>query len=177
MNLTEGRSEATGRALDVAIQGDGFLAVKEVGGTGRVGYTRNGYFFMNQLGELVVGMGDGYRLQPPIILPPTATNVSIGLDGTVQYKPASSATRQNGGQIKLTLFRNPEQLRAMGEGLWTATEASGPPATMQPGTGGAGEILSGYRESSNVNVTVESARLHSLDEWRAALLHAAGVQG
>src|SRR4051794_27404688 len=69
LDLEQGSLESTNRNLDAGIQGNGFFAVKILDSLGSTGYTRNGNFFVNQKGELVVGMGDGYRLIPPITVP------------------------------------------------------------------------------------------------------------
>src|SRR4029077_10309887 len=64
-----GSLESTGGNLDVAISGQGFFKVKILDSVGDgIGYTRNGAFFINNDGELVLGLGDGYRLIPPITI-------------------------------------------------------------------------------------------------------------
>src|ERR1700742_3680947 len=57
LDLSQGPLESTGRNLDVGIQGQGFFAVKILDSLGGTGYTRNGNFFTNNQGELVLGMG------------------------------------------------------------------------------------------------------------------------
>src|SRR5580658_1715480 len=57
---------ATNNLLDVAIQGDGFLRVVKDGG---VAYTRFGALMINYRNQVLVGLGDGYRLDPPLMLP------------------------------------------------------------------------------------------------------------
>ena len=44
-------------------------------------YTRNGQFFVNNQNQLVVGMGDGYELDPPLTIPTGVTNIQISQDG------------------------------------------------------------------------------------------------
>src|SRR5580704_6278298 len=87
LDLTQGAMENTGGPLDVAISGPGFFPVKVLPSLGQngVGYTRNGSFTVNNLGNLVINIGDGYQLVPPLTLPTTATNINIGSDGTVTY--------------------------------------------------------------------------------------------
>ncbi len=159
LDLTQGALENTGRPLDVGIQGDGFFPVKVLDSLGGTGYTRNGNFYLNPKGELVLGMGDGYKLVPPITLPPTATNVSIGLDGTIQYSPSGSTTKTTAGQLKITLFPNPQGLKLLGGSIYVPTEASGAPLNTTPGKDGSGETLSGFLESSNVDPVKELVTL------------------
>src|SRR5439155_6402686 len=67
LDLSPGSLENTNRQFDVGIQGQGFFKVKILNTIGDgIGYTRNGNFFVNADGQLVLGMGDGYKLDPPI---------------------------------------------------------------------------------------------------------------
>ena len=52
----------------------------------------------NNAGNLVINIGDGYQLVPPISLPTNATNISIGTDGTITYVKAGATAKTNGGQ-------------------------------------------------------------------------------
>lgn len=75
----------TGRALDIAVTGKGWIAVE--GADGSEAYTRAGSFEINAEGTLVTHggqnvLGDG----GPIAVPPN-TAVSIGKDGTVSGVP------------------------------------------------------------------------------------------
>src|SRR4051794_31831725 len=67
LGLEQGSLEKTGRPAGVGVQGAGFLKVKIMASIGGgVGYTGNGNFFVNKDGALVLGMGDGYKLIPPV---------------------------------------------------------------------------------------------------------------
>src|SRR4051812_10899833 len=82
IDTEQGSLENTGRPLDVAIEGNGFFKVKILDSIGDgFGYTRNGAFFINDKGEMVLGLGDGYRLQPSITIPAGGPEFSIGGDG------------------------------------------------------------------------------------------------
>src|SRR3954468_1376114 len=86
LDLEQGSLESTNRPLDVAIQGPGFFRVKILSTVGNgTAYTRNGNFFVNDQGELVVGMGDGYKLDPPIKIPKGVTDdrITISADGSI----------------------------------------------------------------------------------------------
>jgi flagellar basal-body rod protein FlgG len=159
LNLTQGSMQNTGGNLDVGIQGSGFFAVKVLDALGGLGYTRAGNFTVNNQGDLVIAIGDGYKLIPPITLPTTATQVSIGTDGTVQYVPAGKTTKQTAGIIQLAMFPNPQGLNLLGGSIYTPTEASGPAVVTTPGLGGTGQLLSGYLEQSNVDPVTELVTL------------------
>lgn len=173
VNFEQGSLENTSRPLDLGIQGEGFLRVKTpdtVGGG--VGYNRDGNLFVNNIGDLVLGMGDGYPLSPPIKFPPNTTEISISQDGRVAVLIGGQNVRQHIGQIKLVRFMNPHGLRYEGGSLFTQTESSGPATEYHPGEGGTGQFLQGFLEFSNVDLIRERARLRFLDEWRNVLIAA-----
>jgi flagellar basal-body rod protein FlgG len=159
LDLEQGSMESTNRPLDVGIQGNGFFAIKILGALGGTGYTRNGNFFINNKGEMVLGMGDGYRLVPPITLPLNAGDVSIGLDGIVSYTQAGTTTKRNAGTIKLTQFPNPQGLKLLGGSIYVPTDASGTPVVSNPGQDGTGQLLNNFLESSNVDPVKELTTL------------------
>src|SRR4051794_8745838 len=175
LDLDQGSPESTGRPLDVAIQGEGFFAVKILptlgGGTG---YTRNGNFFVNKVGELVLGIGDGYKLIPNVNIPKGATDVTISPDGLVTVTQAGTTNKQNVGQLKLTQFVNPQGLQLQGGSIYTATDSSGPPTDFSPGDGGTGQILQGFLESSNVDPVKELVTL--IKTQRAFELNSQSIQ-
>ena len=161
LDLTQGSMENTGGPLDVAISGPGFFPVKVLPSLGKdgIGYTRNGSFTVNSTGNLVVNIGDGYQLVPPIALPPNATNISIGTDGTVQYVKAGATAKTTAGQIKLAMFPNPQGVNLLGGSIYTESPASGQAVQSFPGQNGAAQLLSGFLESSNVDPVKELVTL------------------
>jgi flagellar basal-body rod protein FlgG len=160
LDMTQGSLESTGQPLDLAIQGDGFFKVKILPTVGDgVGYTRNGALSLNANGQLVVNIGDGYLLQPAITIPKGATNIAISQDGQVQYTPQNTTNVALAGTIQLTQFVNPQGLKLQGGSIYTDTPASGPPITTNPGTQGAGQLLQGYIEDSNVDPVKELVTL------------------
>jgi len=149
---TQGDMKNTGNSMDIAIQGQGFLQVQMPDGT--YAYTRNGSLQIDQNGQMVTS--GGYPIQPPISIPDNALSVTIGRDGTVSVtQPGATGTSVNVGQIQLSTFINPTGLLSMGQNLYGESDASGPANTEQPGLNGAGQIMQGYTESSNVNVAEE----------------------
>jgi flagellar basal-body rod protein FlgG len=160
VDLEQGSLESTNRPLDVGIEGNGFFRVKIMDSIGDgTGYTRNGNFFINEQGELVVGMGDGYKLIPAISIPADATEISIGKTGIIDYKKAGQVGRQVAGQLKLTQFVNPQGLRLLGGSIYIETPASGKPADNKPGENGVGTILQNFLEGSNVDPVKELVTL------------------
>jgi flagellar basal-body rod protein FlgG len=160
LDLTQGSPDSTNRDLDVAIQGQGFFRVKVLSTIGDgTAYTRNGNFNVNNNGELVVGSGDGYRLDPSITLPKGTTGVTISLDGKIEATIAGKTAKTTVGTLNLSTFINPQGLQLLGGGLYQQTDSSGPPTTGTPGQNGTGQTLAGYLENSNVDPVKELVTL------------------
>jgi flagellar basal-body rod protein FlgG len=160
LDMTEGGLDSTGGNLDVAITGQGFFHVKILPSVGDgTGYTRNGALSQNNKGDLIVGIGAGYELIPPINIPPGATNIAITTDGMVQYQPKTGNTVANAGQILLSQFVNPQGLDLQGGSIYTETSASGPPVIGTPGENGSGQLQQGFLEESNVDPVKELVTL------------------
>lgn len=83
---THGGIETTGNPLDVAVEGDGWIAVQN--DVGFEAYTRNGKLQINNVGALVTSSGSSVVGNGgPIVIPP-AEKVLIGNDGTISIQPA-----------------------------------------------------------------------------------------
>jgi flagellar basal-body rod protein FlgG len=175
IDLEQGSLENTGRPLDVGIEGNGFFKVKILDSIGDgFGYTRNGNFFVNNEGDLVLGMGDGYKLVPPIQIPQGATDISISESGAVAVKVAGQDRTTRVGQLEVSQFINPQGLRLLGGSIYVKTDASGDPITGNPGEEGAGVILQGYLEGSNVDPVKELVTL--IKTQRAFELNSQSIQ-
>ena len=149
--FTQGNLQQTGNDKDVAVQGSGFLQVLLPDGT--TAYTRDGSFQVNSQGQLVTS--SGFVIQPAITIPANAQSISIGRDGTVSITQPGSVAPTQVGSLQLAMFINPAGLESKGENLYVETGASGSPNNNTPGTNGAGLLVQGYVETSNVNVVEE----------------------
>lgn len=161
LDFEQGALQQTGRSLDVAIEGDGFLqvVVEDETAPGGIAYTRFGALTRNQDGELVMANDVGYRLEPTIVVPEEAVDVNITPDGRVWYRPAGGEDLVEAGQIELAGFINPQGLQQLGMNLYAWTPASGPPITGLPREEGLGSIQGGFLEMSNVDATRELVNL------------------
>jgi len=146
----QGNMVNTQNPLDMAIAGDGFFQITQADGT--LAYTRDGNFKLSSTGQLVTS--SGALLQPAITIPNTASSVTIGRDGTVSIE-LSAGGSQVVGQMQLARFFNPSGLESKGQNLMKETPASGAPQVLQPGVNGAGSLMQGTLEASNVNVVEE----------------------
>lgn len=147
-DFTPGIFQQTGRDLDVAVNGAGWIAVR--GPDGNEAYTRNGSFKVSPNGLLQTRtgldvLGDG----GPITIPPD-TEVTFAKDGTISTVPSGGQATSVivVGRLKLT---NPEpaQLERSSDGLFRLKDKS--TATADANVG----IVPGSLEGSNVN-TVEA---------------------
>src|SRR4051794_8418523 len=127
-NHAVGAPRATGRALDLAIDGPGFLKVTL--SDGRAAYTRDGGLGIDGSGRLLAA---GAPLDPPISVPTDAHGLSIQPDGSILAQ-ISSQLPSRIGQLTLARFTNPDGLEAVGQNLLVATAASGTPLEGAPGT-------------------------------------------
>lgn len=153
--FTGGSLQITEQALDVAIDGRGFLQILQP--DGNVGYTRNGQLHMDGQGQLVTS--NGLLLQPAITIPEDAQSITIGTDGTVSARLPGNAAPQNIGNILLVDFVNPAGLEAIGSNLFLETASSGNPITGTPGQNGLGQLQQGMLENSNVDIVEEMVNM------------------
>ena len=160
LDLEQGPLENTNRKLDVAVSGNGFFRVKVDSNLGDgYAYTRNGNFFVNQEGKLVIGSGDGYRIDPEITVPTDAVDVSISQDGVVKAMRPGATAATNAGQFSLFQFVNPQGLNLLGGSLYQETESSGNALESRPKENAAGQIQQGFLEASNVDPVKELVTL------------------
>jgi flagellar basal-body rod protein FlgF len=144
VDLRAGGEIQTGRELDVAVQGEGWIAVQAADGS--EAYTRAGNLQLTADGLLTDSRGNLVLGDSgPISLPP-ATQVAIGNDGTVSVVPTGQGpeTIASVGRIKLV---NPpiNQLALGSDGLMHLAGGG-----LAPGDAAVG-LKSGVLESSNVN--------------------------
>ncbi|GBD57579.1 flagellar basal-body rod protein FlgG [Gluconobacter wancherniae] len=147
----QGTLEQTSNTLDFAVQGRGYFQVQLP--SGQLAYTRDGTFSMANDGSLVTA--DGYQISPTITIPNNAQSVSVDQSGQVSVTIAGQNTSQIVGQLQLAIFTNENGLAAMGQNLFTQTQASGDAMIGTPNTTGYGSTMQGYVENSNVNVVTE----------------------
>lgn len=165
----QGPMMATGRPLDVAVKGDGWIAVQ--GENGQEAYTRAGNLQVNANGQLQTA--GGYTVLSdggPIAVPPD-NSVTIAPDGTVSVVPlfGTPNSANDVGRIKLV---NPprESLTRGDDGLFRLR--SGQPAEADENLRLSPETL----EGSNVNPVDAMVSLISLSrqfEMQIKLLQSA----
>lgn len=145
VNLQPGSIMATGNELDIAVNGEGWIAVRAADGS--EGYTRAGDLRVLPTGELVNGAGFAVigSSGAPIALPPSE-KVEIGVDGTITVRPngQSPAALAVVDRIKL-VNPDPAQLEKGLDGLMRLRDGAAAPADAKV------TVVSGALEGSNVN--------------------------
>lgn len=151
---SEGSLTTTGRPLDVAVQGQGLIAVQ--GPNGQEAYTRNGDLHVSPNGLLVTSTGNVVLGDNgPVSVPPSAS-IKIANDGTVSVQPLGQPAESLAavGRIKL-VNPAPGTLVQQSGGLFQL--ASGAPAPADASV----KLASGVLESSNVDLA--SAMVNMID--------------
>lgn len=146
VDFTQGSIITTGNDLDVAIKGEGWIAVQSKDGT--EAYTRAGELHINANGQLLTGadnpvLGNG----GPVAIPPF-DKLEIGGDGTISILPAGQESSALAVLDRIKLV-NPEkgQLEKNSEGLLKMKGEDAQAVIADSSI----TLVSGALESSNVN--------------------------
>ncbi len=153
--FSQGGFKQTQNPLDLAIEGDGFFQL--IHPNGGTAYTRAGAFKRDSEGRIV--NSDGYVLDPEIVIPSDAKEVTVGADGTVSVLVEGETEPTEIGTIQLVRFANPGGLMSTGKNLYQTTPASGTAEVGTAGSDGFGTVMQGFLEMSNVNVVNEMINL------------------
>ena len=147
-DMSAGGIQTTGRELDIAINGEGWMAV--AGKDGKEAYTRAGDLRISPEGFLQTGsglqvLGEG----GPISIPP-AEKIEIGQDGTISILPLGEKASTLAVLDRIKLVK-PEKgtLEKQSDGLMYGKEPGDIPADADV------RVISGVLEGSNVN-TIEA---------------------
>jgi len=145
VDFTRGVINTTGRELDIAVNGPGWMVVQSPA-DGSEAYSRRGDLHITELGQLINGAGEQLMGDSgPIALPPFS-EIAIGSDGTVSIVGLGEDANALAAVATIKLV-NPDQADLVkGEdGLIRMRE--GEPAPVDDSV----RVVSGSLESSNVN--------------------------
>ncbi len=144
-DFRQGATVHTGRDLDIAVSGDGFIAVSMADGS--EAYTRAGDLRVGTGGVLTTGaghpvMGDG----GPVAVPPNVS-VTVAADGTISVQPLGQSPETLAAVDRIKLV-NPDltELEKGADGLLRTRDGEPAPADA------AVQLTAGTLETSNVNI-------------------------
>ncbi|MFI3120625.1 MAG: flagellar basal-body rod protein FlgF [Methylococcaceae bacterium] len=146
-DFSSGAMQTTGRDLDVAINGEGWIAVQGGDYDSKEAYTRAGDLRITPEGLLKTGSGLQVVGQSgPITIPP-AEKVTIGTDGTISIIPMGSGNATTSVQIDRIKLVKPtmDDMEKQGDGLLHAK--NGQPVEVSADV----SLSSGVLEGSNVS--------------------------
>jgi flagellar basal-body rod protein FlgF len=144
IDTSDGGQRVTGRVLDVAINGDGWMAVESADGS--EAYTRRGDLRVDSVGQLTNGAGQKIMGNGGAVSLPPYSQLSIGSDGTISIVPLGQGPEATAvvDKIRLVKLANDELYKdEAGELRLPETEVAEPDSELS--------LVSGALESSNVN--------------------------
>lgn len=145
LDVSAGSLRATGNALDVAVEGDGFLVVQSSQG---LALTRQASLRLDAQGRVVNAAGLAV----------------MGERGEMRVNAAASSLRmdahgelwaddRSAGRLQVLRVADPALLRPLGGGLYGSDDANVGLPVESP------QVKVGYQETSNVNASAEMVRL------------------
>ncbi|MBM7072859.1 flagellar basal body rod protein FlgF [Shewanella sp. 202IG2-18] len=137
-----GQVNTTGRTLDVALRGEGFLAVQTPVGEA---YTRNGAIEPDAEGRLTINGFPVVGVDGPIVLP-EFRELFVGNDGRISALTGNNIFPEEVGQLKLVNPEYAEMQKGLNGMMYTQV-----PAVLSDEV----TIDSGFLESSNVQAVNE----------------------
>lgn len=144
--FTQGDLVPTGRALDIALVGNGFVELS--GANEQPIFVRGGSFSLDAAGRLV--HSSGYAV-PGVTIPLTAQVIDIDSQGRITY--AVDGAVSVGGSLRLVAFVNPAGLNHLGQSVFAPGLNSG------EATADSSVVKQGFLESSNVSLLEEMTSL------------------
>jgi flagellar basal-body rod protein FlgF len=154
-DMSQGATRHTGRALDIAVQGNGWIAVQSPDGS--EGYTRAGDLKLTGDGQLTDAAGNPVLgTAGPISLPDSA-QISIGSDGTISTVPLGEGPNTIAALDRIKLV-NPDAggMVQGSDGLMHMADGS------VVGNDPSVQLSPGSLEGSNVNVSQELVKMIAL---------------
>lgn len=147
---------ATGRELDIAVQGEGFIAVQA--NDGQEAYTRSGALYVDSVGILRSGNGLPVMGNDGLIALPPSEKIEIGVDGTISVIPQGENPAAPVQIDRIRLVNPPvDSLQKLGDGLVRPRDLQQEVLADANVT-----VVSGHLEGSNVNAVNELTSMLSL---------------
>ena len=145
----------TGNKFDVALHGQGFIAVETAQGER---YTRDGAFVADREGFLVTKAGNRVMGEAGYINVGT-NQIKIDDLGNVFIKRPNQVDWQKVDTLKIVNFNDIREIKKVGYNLYRSTENSGPARIMELTSGKRPKVIWQFLEGSNVNPVTEMVKL------------------
>jgi flagellar basal-body rod protein FlgF len=146
-DFTPGPMVKTDRDLDVAIEGQGFIAMQSP--EGKEVYGRSGNLRIDANGRLLTATGHPVLGNNGPIVLPEASKVDIGKDGWISIIPAGQGPDAIAVVDRIRLVKPPIKSIEKGEDGFIRLKAGEPAGLVAPDA--SVTLISGMLESSNVN--------------------------
>src|SRR5258708_8739412 len=143
-DFSSGVMQSTGRDLDIAVNGSGFIAV--LGTDGKEAYTRAGDLRVTTTGAVTTAGGLPVLTESGQLNIPPSTQVTIGGDGTVSVVPLGLAPAASSPIDRIKLVNPPTQDLQKGDNGLLPLKSAAKAKTDESVT-----VPSGTLESSTVN--------------------------
>ena len=159
VDFSPGMIRATGRSLDVAVNGEGWLVIEtEEGGEG---YSRRGDLKIDSFGVMTNGVGHPILgNNGPIALPPF-TSVDIAADGTISIQPVGQGPNAMAVVDRIKLVNpDPQTIERGDDGIMRLRSVDGEELIAPPDA--SVELQTSSLESSNVNAVAEMLKMIDL---------------
>lgn len=160
---TQGDIERSGNALDLAIDGRGFVEL--MGPAGQSLLWRGGALKVNADGMLATA--GGIALRAAITVPRDASAIEIGRDGLVRAVTSDAPEGVEIGQIMLARIEDVSAIERLDGGLYRLVDGA-VLTDAQPGEDGSGALIQGALERSNVTLNTEMVGLMMVQRAYAA---------
>lgn len=162
--FSQGELRTTGKDMDVAIEGDGFLELQ--GPDGKSLLWRGGTLSVGADGFLSAA-GSGLPLKAMISVPREAVGIAIDRDGAVRAMMTAGETGEEIGRLEVVRARDGAIGASVGGGLYEVADPAELTAAT-PGEDGAGAIVQGALEGSNVMLAEQMVSLMLMQRAFAA---------
>jgi flagellar basal-body rod protein FlgG len=162
--MTQGELRETRVPTDIAVRGSGFIELMSPDGETML--WRGGSLKINEDG--FVSASNGMQLKSAISVPEGINNLTIDASGKVSMSGTDNSDAQELGQIDLVTVKDLNSLRSAGDGLYRIDQGTDAIAQIVSDDGSAGDLLQGFQESSNVDLSQEMVTMLLMQRAYAA---------
>lgn len=154
-DMSQGGAEQSDNPSDIVIKGNGFFAVQDA--AGNIAYTRTGDFSVAEIGgaNYLVAKNGEFVLDAGLNKIEVDAGKPMSLVSPGEAAQLSQADLSGRTVIGVFSFSDPEKLTAAGDGKYVVAANSG----LTPALDTVSDLVAGMKESSNVNLVSEMARM------------------